>query len=65
MKQYGYEAEMRENMRLWLDAWTASELPFGQELDTFTGELSVCSPHYSSTMLFYLYAARELGVFSF
>ena len=61
MKQYGYEEEMRKNMRLWLDAWTASELPFGQELDPFTGESSVCSPYYSSTMLFYLYAAKELG----
>lgn len=60
MKQYGYEKEMRENMRLWLDAWTASKLPFGQELDPFTGEPSVCSPYYSSTMLFYLYAATEL-----
>lgn len=62
MKQYGYEDEMRKNMRLWLDAWTVSELPFGQELDPFTGESSVCSPYYSSTMLFYLYAAKELGV---
>lgn len=62
MKRYGYEGEMRHNMRLWLDAWTASPLPFGQELDPFTGEPSVCSPHYSSTMLFYLYAARELGI---
>ena len=62
MKQYGYEEEMRKNMRLWLDAWTASALPFGQELDPFTGESSVCSPYYSSTMLFYLYAARELGI---
>lgn len=60
MKQYGYETEMRKNMRLWLDAWTVSELPFGQELDPFTGEPSACSPYYSSTMLFYLYAAREL-----
>lgn len=64
MKQYGYEAEMRKNMRLWLDAWCASELPFGQELDPFTGESSVCSPHYSSTMLFFLYSARELGIFT-
>ena len=31
-------------------------------LDPFTGESSVCPPHYSSTMLFYLYAARELGI---
>ena len=54
------ENEMRKNMRLWLDAWTASELPFGQELDPFTGAPSVCSPYYSSTMLFYLYAAKEL-----
>lgn len=60
MKQYGYENEMRKNMRIWLDAWTASELPFGQELDPFTGAPSVCSPYYSSTMLFYLYAAKEL-----
>lgn len=62
MKQYGYEEEMHKNMRLWLNAWCVSELPFGQELDPFTGEPSSCSPYYSSTMLFYLYAARELGI---
>ena len=60
MKQYGYETEMRKNMRLWLDAWTNSPLPYGQELDPFSGHPSKCSPYYSSTMLFYLYSACEL-----
>ncbi|MBQ7915191.1 MAG: hypothetical protein IJ315_00205 [Firmicutes bacterium] len=61
MKHYGYEKELHENMEKWLAAWTVSPLQFGQELDPFTGEPSDCSEWYSSTMLFYLTAAKELG----
>lgn len=61
MSYYGLDDEMHRNMEIWLDAWTDAEVPFGQELDPFTGAPSVSSPWYSSTMLFYLHAARELG----
>lgn len=36
-----------------------NDVPFGQELDPVTGIPSPCSQYYSSTMLFYLYAARR------
>ena len=62
MKHYGYEEEMHRNMRIWLDAWTDAELPFGQELDPFTGKPSKSSPWYSSGLLFYLVSAKELGI---
>ena len=64
MKACGLTAELHENMQKWLAAWTDSELRFGQELDPFTGKPSVCSPYYSSTMLFFLAAAKELGYWS-
>ena len=64
MKDYGLERELHENMRKWIAAWTDADLPFGQELDPFTGEPSACSPWYSATMLFYLASARELGIFN-
>ena len=64
MKGYGLERELHENMRKWIAAWTDADLPFGQELDPFTGEPSACSPWYSATMLFYLASARELGIFN-
>ena len=64
MKHYGYEQELHDNMEKWLYAWTESPLPFGQELDPFTGAPSQSSAWYSSTMLFYLYSARELGCVS-
>ena len=64
MKRCGLEAELHENMQTWLAAWTDSEVRFGQELDPFTGAPSPCSPYYSSTMLFYLASAKELGLWS-
>ena len=62
MKRYGYENELHRNMQKWLEAWTDAPLPFGQELDPFTGAPSQSSPWYSATMLFYLSAAKELGL---
>lgn len=64
MKHYGFEAEMHRNMRLWLEAWTDAPLPFGQELEPFTGKPSKSSPWYSSGLLFYLVSAQELGIWS-
>ena len=63
MKQYGYENEFRRNLRKWLEAWTDAELPFGQELDPFTGKPSKSSPWYSSCLLLYVSAAKELGLY--
>lgn len=62
MKRYGYETELHRNMQKWLEAWTDAPLPFGQELDPFTGAPSQSSPWYSATMLFCLSAAKELGL---
>lgn len=64
MKQYGLEQEYRENMVKWLTAWSEAEHPFGQELDPFTGLPSECSPWYSTTMLYFLASAKELGLFN-
>lgn len=63
MKRYGREREMHDMMRKWISAWTGEEkTPFGQELDPISGKPSDCSPWYSPTMLYYLSAARELGL---
>ncbi len=64
MKQYGLEKEYRENMEKWLTAWSEADHPFGQELDPFTGKPSECSPWYSTTMLYFLAAAKEMGLFN-
>ena len=63
MRRYGREREMQDMMRKWISAWTGEEnTPFGQELDPVSGRPSACSPWYSPTMLYYLTAARELGL---
>ena len=64
MDAYGLSAELERNMRIWVNCQNAAALPFGQELDPFTGEASVCSPWYSSCMLFYLASAVRLGLFT-
>ena len=65
MPRYGREKEMHEMMRAWLRGWTSciDTMPFGQELDPYAGTPSDCSSWYSATMLYYLHAARELGIF--
>ncbi len=63
MKRYGREKELHLLMERWIAAWTAAadgNTPFGQELDPYTGIPSTASAWYSTTMLFYLHAAREL-----
>ena len=63
MERYGFCEEHLRLCRQWLKAWTEhyEAVPFGQELDPVTGIPSPCSQYYSSTMLFYLYAARRLN----
>lgn len=65
MPRYGRTKEMHEMMRAWLRGWTNcfDTMPFGQELDPYAGTPSNCSSWYSATMLYYLHAARELGIF--
>ncbi len=63
MKDYGKETEYRELMEKWLSAWCRDGiLRFGQELHPMTGEPTKASEWYSTTMLYLLYAMRELGL---
>lgn len=63
MKNYGREQEMHQMMEIWLRAWCkAGKGHFGQELHPITGEPSVASDWYSTTMLYLLSAMRELGL---
>lgn len=62
MEKYGFVRELENLKEKWLSAWTAchDKIKLGQELDPITGEPTRCSEWYSSTMLFYLYAAGRL-----
>lgn len=62
MEKYGFVREFENLKEKWLSAWTAcfDKIKLGQELDPITGEPTRCSEWYSSTMLFYLYAAGRL-----
>jgi len=63
MDKYGFGRELDRLSESWLLAWTRcfDSFKLGQELDPMTGEPSGCSEWYSSTMLFYLFAARRTG----
>jgi len=63
MKKYGFDKEYENLKSKWVEAWTMhyEKIKMGQELDPTTGEPTDCSEWYSSTMLFYLYAAGALG----
>ncbi len=64
MERYGFVQEFQHLCHAWVSAWTAhfSTWKLGQELDPVTGVPTRSSEWYSSTMLFYLYAARRLGL---
>ena len=65
MDEYGMKGELDTVCEKWLKAWTAcfEEVEFGQELDPFTGKAPTKDAKwYSSTVLFYLYSARRLGI---
>lgn len=64
MKHYGYTRELKHNMEVFLSAWTGYDGPVGQELDPLTGCPPAGQAAYSSGMLFYLAAAKELGYFT-
>lgn len=65
MDDYGYSQDFNYICEQWLKAWTAcyDEMKFGQELDPFTGKPTSSSEWYSSCMLFYLFAAKRLGIY--
>lgn len=64
MDEYGYSADFDVVCQKWLEAVIKAygQFHMGQELDPITGEPSCSSEWYSSCMLFYLYAARRLGL---
>lgn len=67
MDYYGMGEDFDVICEKWLRAWTNyyGKFNLGQELDPFTGEPSVSSEWYSSCMLFYLYAASRMRIYSF
>lgn len=64
MDHYGFGADFDILCEKWLEALTDcfDDFKLGQELDPFTAKPSRSSQWYSSCMLFYLYAAKRLGV---
>ncbi len=63
MEKYGFEKELDNLCLRWVQAWTRhfDKIKMGQELDPITGTPTECSEWYSSTMLFYLYAAKRIN----
>ena len=63
MEKYGFEKEFKRLCEKWVDAWTRhfDYIKLGQELDPVSGVPTKCSEWYSSTMLFYLYAAGRVS----
>lgn len=61
MEKYGLVDEFKNLCKKWVEAWTANfdKVKLGQELDPITGVPTKSSEWYSSTMLFYLYAAEK------
>ena len=63
MDYYGFSKDFDTVLEKWVRQWAFSEtILFGQELDPFTGEPSVCSQWYSSCMLVYIYAVKRLEI---
>ncbi len=64
MEEYGFDYEFNNLCEKWVEAWSKhfDSIKMGQELDPITGIPTKCSEWYSSTMLFYLYAANRLGI---
>ena len=63
MDKYGFSKEFDRLCGAWVEAWTEhfDTLKMGQELDPISGVPTNCSEWYSSTMLFYIHAARRLN----
>ncbi|MBQ3114911.1 MAG: hypothetical protein IJC06_02150 [Clostridia bacterium] len=64
LEKYGFAKDMDYLCSKWVEAWTKhfDTIKLGQELDPITGVPSPSSEWYSSTMLFYLYSAKRLGI---
>ena len=66
MDDYGFSAAFDTLCRQFLAAWTDAYPRFclGQELHPITGAPTPSSEWYSSCMIFYLYAAKRLGLYT-
>ena len=62
MDYYGYSEDLEKVMKIWLEAWTNSDVMFAQELNPITGVSSGCSEWFTPTMLFYVSSAKRLGL---
>lgn len=64
LDKYGFSKEQDYLCKKWLEAWTKhfETMKLGQELDPITGVPTQSSEWYSSTMLFYLYSAKRIGI---
>ena len=62
MEKYGFEKDFDNLCRKFVEVWTThfDKIKLGQEYDPVTGIPTNCSEWYSSTMLFYLYAAKRI-----
>lgn len=62
MEKYGYEAELDNLCKKWVEVWTDNfdSIKMAQEIDPLTGIPTRTSEWYSSTMLFYLFAVKRL-----
>ena len=62
MEKYGFDKEFDNLCRKFVEVWTThfDKIKLGQEYDPVTGIPTQCSEWYSSTMLFYLYAAKRI-----
>lgn len=62
MDEYGFGKDLDRLCRSWLSAWENcyGRFKLGQELDPISGEPTDSSEWYSSTMLFFLYAAMRI-----
>ena len=64
MDDFGYSEDFDYICKMWVEAWTKcfDTMKFGQEIDPLTGVPSQSSEWYSSCMLFYIFAAKRLGL---
>lgn len=64
MDDYGFSEDYDHICERWVEAVTDNypHYRFGQEIVPETGVMSPCSDYYSSCMIFYLYAAKRIGV---
>ncbi|MDX9981333.1 MAG: trehalase family glycosidase [Lentisphaeria bacterium] len=62
MPDYGRDAELRELLRRWLQAFVTHPNPFAQELNPFDGTPVGTGVNYSPSLILFIQAARTLGI---